>query len=161
MNAKSHAKSEHQKSEGYHAHLSKREADKADVCGELAEHFAEQGDEKAAAALRKLQGLHQSTSSLETERSAHHREMSSLIDSMEAGQAYARAAGDDLNKIRPDGVHGVIPAPSVVERIYGPRGSPPCRERDNRKFRQNRVYHSNCRSLSRFQATTTTTTNNA
>ena len=48
MNAKEHEK----KSAAYHAHLAKRESDKADAWGELGDQFRELGNHGVAATCR-------------------------------------------------------------------------------------------------------------
>lgn len=123
MNQKEHLKAECSKSEVYHLHRSRRDADYAEVDAGLADEFEKLGHSEIAAKLRKRADIGKGSSSLEAERADHYRQAATLIDAMETGQPYTRAAGDDLNKLVPSDIRVTIPsAPTAAERIYGSDG---------------------------------------
>jgi hypothetical protein len=124
MNAKDHAKAEHEKREIFHLHRSRRYGDRSAALDKLAKHFTETGDEDAASLISELADIDKSMSGVENDEADRNRQMASQVDAMEIAQPYMvrKAAGvtDDLDKLVPDGVRSVIPAPPTVgETIYG------------------------------------------
>jgi hypothetical protein len=124
VNEKEYKKAECSKSEVFHLHRSRRDADYAAVDVGLADYFEKLGHSEIAAKLRKRADIGNGSSSLEAERADHYRQMGALVDTMESDQPIARAAGgEDINKLAPTDVRVVIPtAPTPAERIYGSDG---------------------------------------
>jgi hypothetical protein len=135
MNPKEHWKNEHAAGETFHQHRSRRYADRSETNSSIADYFAEEGSDEVAARFRKLADIDKSLSSVEAERADHHRQAAVLVDSMETNQPYTRkAAGvrsdaDDLSKLVPDHVRGIIGEIPEVRMI--PRAGQPIPERQN------------------------------
>ncbi len=119
MNEKDYKKAECSKSEVFHLHRSRRDADYSQVDAGLADDFEKLGHSEIAAKLRKRSEIGKGSSSLEAERADDYRQMSALLDTMESNQPYTRTTGDDLNKLQPTNVHVTIPTAPVAERVYG------------------------------------------